>query len=94
MTTPEPRRTSPEYVRYVRGHKDAASRAAKAAYMRALRARARQAMEAARARGERHIVEGIKHGYSGYANYYCRCDVCSAAKSEQDARQDSRRAAA
>lgn len=30
-------------------------------------------------RGEVRIVDGIKHGISGYRNIHCRCEVCRAA---------------
>lgn len=34
---------------------------------------------AAAQRGEVRIVDGIKHGISGYRNIHCRCEVCCAA---------------
>jgi hypothetical protein len=27
-----------------------------------------------------YVVHGIKHGYSGYQNFFCRCDECVEAK--------------
>lgn len=34
--------------------------------------------EAAR-RGETRVIDGLRHGISGYRNAHCRCEVCRAA---------------
>lgn len=57
------------YGGYSKGCRCAKCRAAKAAYMRLKRA----------AEPTGH-VDGITHGYAGYQDYKCRCDICRTAK--------------
>lgn len=61
-------------------------RAAKAERQRQLRARHRRSLLLVDRHGKgRHVVSGIKHGYSGYQEFACRCMVCAVARSEYDA---------
>lgn len=41
--------------------------------------------------GGRHFVAGIKHGYAGYVESFCRCDVCTAARHDQQRTEYARR---
>jgi hypothetical protein len=84
------------YIRYTKGCRCGVCREAKAAYMREKRAdlaRARKHINSRPNHG-RNFVDGITHGYAGYQDYSCRCEVCKAAKvAEDDRRRGPRRAA-
>ncbi|WP_018219169.1 hypothetical protein [Salinispora vitiensis] len=86
--TIEGSRTPTAYSAYSKG-RDRTRRGlrAKADYMAAKRAAARDARDAANAAGRPYIVEGIKHGYSGYVNHLCQCGACKDAKAVFDARR-------
>lgn len=71
------------YNRYTYGCRCGICRDAKSAYMRDSRERRRRARRLVQARGVgRNYVDGITHGYYGYVDAFCRCDVCTAAKRE------------
>lgn len=74
------------YVRYTRGCRCQVCRAAKATYVRAKRASAREKRlwVALFGDGGRYVATGITHGYAGYQDYSCRCEVCTAARSKHD----------
>lgn len=93
IATLESRRTPKAYGPYSRGvERTQTGRQAKADYMRARRAEARKARDRARAQGVPYIVDGIKHGYSGYVNHLCECPTCKTAKQDRDSRRDRRAA--
>ena len=82
------------YGRYSTGCRCEICRAAKAGYMRGQRAAARADLMVKRWRDEPPVVAGITHGYAGFQNVYCRCEVCREAKSDSDrARARCRRGA-
>lgn len=69
------------YGAYSRGCRCDECKAGKRVYMRAKR---RDASQARRNGGERYVAQGITHGtYSGYQDSYCRCHLCSLAKSNR-----------
>lgn len=74
------------YGRYTSGCRCEVCTEAKRVYTAGRRERAAQRRVSAQARGSVYIAEGIKHGYSGYQNYGCRCLVCRVAKSGADTR--------
>lgn len=80
------------YLAYAYGCRCEACRTAKALYMRTKRAAARVLREAAKAAGEVYVAEGIRHGYSGYQDYGCRCTACWRARKGADARRYRERA--
>ncbi len=70
-----------DYIRYTRGCRCDECRAAKAAYMREKRAHWARKRRLSEADGAgRHFVAGITHGYSGYQDHSCRCEVCCASR--------------
>lgn len=79
-----------EYTRYCFGGcrcrpcKDAWS-----AYQRTKRAESRARRLAAKGT---YIVEGIRHGASGYSYHSCRCDACVEGRRAMDQRSRLRRA--
>lgn len=78
-------KTEHGYNRYTYGCRCEVCRDAKAAYVRASRERRRRALRLVRQVGAgRNYVAGITHGYAGYQDYACRCDVCMAARRERD----------
>lgn len=76
------------YGGYSNGCRCDVCREAKATRMREYRARARRALRLVQSTGTgRNFVPGIKHGYSGYQNHACRCEVCTRARAEWDSRR-------
>lgn len=67
------------YITYTRGCRCDICRAAKAEYSRKQRAAASERRANEFTKG-RYTVPDITHGYSGYANYGCRCWQCTEAK--------------
>jgi hypothetical protein len=79
------------YNRYTQGCRCTVCREAKAQYTRERREAAAQRRAAVESRGGKYVADGIKHGYSGYANYQCRCETCRAAKRDADTRSGGHR---
>jgi len=72
------------YGAYSNGCRCDECKAAKREYMRRKR---HDASAARRNAGVGYVAKGITHGtYSGYQDAYCRCYLCSAAKSDRDHR--------
>lgn len=76
------------YNRYSNGCRCEVCRAAKAQRQRESRAAWSRRRDWVKTFGSggRHYVDGITHGYSGYANFHCRCEVCTAAKAAAQSR--------
>jgi hypothetical protein len=68
------------YVLYTKGCRCDVCREAKRMYSKAQRALRAYRLSKAKAKGYTYIVSGITHGYSGYQNFKCRCDVCKQGK--------------
>jgi hypothetical protein len=79
------------YNRYTSGCRCEVCTKAKRDYTAERREQAAQRRAAVEALGVRYVAEGIKRGYSGYANYQCRCEVCRAAKADADSRTGGHR---
>jgi hypothetical protein len=71
------------YSPYTHGCRCQVCRDAKAAYMRDKRSRGHKVRRFVESRpgAGRNYVDGITHGYAGYQDYSCRCEVCRAASS-------------
>lgn len=72
------------YNRYTNGCRCGVCTVAKRERQRDYRAEKRAARDQATVSGRRHTpVGGIKHGYTGYVEHFCRCEVCRQAASAQ-----------
>jgi hypothetical protein len=79
-----------DYARYSQGCRCEECRAAKACYARTRRAAAAELRRQANAAGRVYIAAEISHGYSGYRDFSCRCEVCCRAAKASRVRRGQR----